>query len=472
MKNFNIKLYGLVLLAAACLVSCDINNIGKDENGDDISLLRLDLPKFDATYLMNFVDENGQLITSDLNISFAGKNGNSLVTEAGRINETYRVVGGMLNLNLNPNIKINSQNQIDFQIKGAGAGMVVLPYIVKQSLSGERIINVEVFNWQTLQMQQSTISKNRATSPITVTTPDHKNLSPLAVLSGKDNGNGYEYKMLYMATVSGEYTCLIANAGEYDSWGIYTMSDDMTSAPKQSLQLNSGDLFTVVTKAKNLLEGKIKVQLNSGSKTSISVGYTVEAGGRTYRGTLNGITPLTTAIEQIYVPSSDKKAKITFYPTAPYKLDPSTIDIADVTTAGSKVDATITTNAASPMRRYDLDLIGYCATDKSLTYAITKTFQYSLGSKEISDDARQWNNGALVSGKASFYMIPNQRYTFRISVNNKWYKYDITTNPKDIYEIMHQGDAAEYVSKYEMTENTDGSYNLKVEITNDELCDL
>ncbi len=466
----------LVLLGscALSLYGCEFSDPTEDDNGDKIPLIRADLPRFDASYTFRFVEADAlpaEPVSGRLEIAFAGKDGEQLVTEAGRIRPFYTVTGGMLELHLNPNIGVSASNPAEFTVTGTAttSGYLVLPYAVRQGVPGQRNIDVPVIDLSSASSASVSGQESRTNGGFTVTGPDGTPVSSVVPLREIPCGNGYAYLALYRSGRAGIYACRSAiTVGTYDSYGLYRLTDDLTGEPAARLDMGTGEYFVLAARRAGTVQGNIPLYIEGPAGTA-AFRYTVETSGRSYSGTVSGMLPLQTAIEQIPVTASDKSARITLAADEPYSLKEETIDVTDVT-AGEPARFEALTGSEG-FRRYDLRIVGYCATDKSVTYAVTKSFFYSPGTKDEAG-MREWRQGRLTAGKTSLWLEPGRMYTFRISINNEWYDYDITTDPARIGQVLDREQASDYITRYALKDNSDGTVSLEVEIVNGELCNL
>lgn len=456
----------LTLCAAATLICNSCSNPLVDDNGDDIPLIRIDLPPFDATYLIDFVELNGLATTpngADVEVQLLGPDAADLYDESFSTSNSYMVhPSGVLSLNLDPNIQLSQSNPLDFTIAGQNHNYVVLPWSVHQTVPGNKRLQVEVIN---VANGPQAMGGTRG-----ITFPDLTDGSPSATkivdLSGRTNGNGYEYGALYRAGTSGIFTCENPGSG-YADYGMYVFGGDLSLALQKEAFIQSGSYFVTVKKPINLVTSELTIEVNGPQGYSTAFGYEILVGGRTYTGTIAGTLPLSSTIEQIYLSSTGSKAaSVRLIPSAPYQLTQSSMGVNDITSANASAsfDATVATNPQ--LRECSIELLAFCGTDKSIAYSLSRQFQFRKTSAAADEP---WSNGELKAGKCKIYLDDNTRYTFRIALNDKWVSYDLTTNLDEIGAILGGIDG---VKKYVMKNTSATSYSIYIEIANDELCTL
>lgn len=474
MKRINILSAIAALLALTAFTGCDFENFGKDDNGEDITWLRLDLPKFDATYTFNLVDHSsGRSLETLLEVNTTYPKTDYrlpeqlLVTDGCLIPQGGTTSSGVYKLNLNPNIKLTGSNSVGFIVTASDSDYspvdyISVPKVVKQSVPGHRNVTVDVVDLGAPPVSFSSGSLTVSGS--------YTRITPL---TGKDNGNGYEYVGLYKATSNGAIT-VSANPGLFNDYGIYFFDSNMWNQPAKSVTGINGKYFFVVKKDANVAEGKLNLNITSpASNASITINYVVTTTSGQYKGAITGALPIKTSIEQIYVPASSTTAQITLTTTAPFKIDNPTRTINDIAVAGgANLDFNVTVDQQSDFTLFDLKASLFCRDDKAAALALTKDFQYSEGSTDMDDFARTWSSGQFVSGRASIFMKEDQMYTLRINIDNQWHKYNITTNPNLNIEDLNM-ESSGYIDSYKVYYDTAAkSWKISAEISADEFCNL
>lgn len=222
--NKLIKL-GLVLAAAVSITSCniDFDGIGKDDDGNDITLIVLDLPACDVNYTFTAVDAvTGALLTNEFtaritpNTQEAGGLANPdqiLVTDAMKVSLQHQF-SGSLELSLNPNIKISQENPVGFTIvaESADPNYVGIPVYARSTEKGKREIALEVINLNSIYTGDpgNGLLKNFATKSIADVVLSGASTNVLMSMN-KIMGNGYVIQGLYSAASSGTVTTTCSN---------------------------------------------------------------------------------------------------------------------------------------------------------------------------------------------------------------------------------------------------------------------
>lgn len=460
------KISKLLLIAAVMLTACNIKNPLKDENGDGIPIIKIDLPKFDAVYMFDFQYLSGaEFSGQELTVHFSGMRSGDLIDDLGRINNnTYTVSTGFLSVNLNPNIKLDGNRTVSFTVSGSSPAGVVLPRVVTDKTGGIRGIDVTVVEYSE---QKRGGSRNIDDVEIEVRGTQGELVAPVARLGVEQRGDGYRYLDLYQATEDGIYIC--GDAGEqWESYGLFALSERIATEPVKMIRLRAGEYFTTIARKRGSLATSIEINLDSpNSGTAISVGYTVEtADGSLYKGTITGATPLRGRIEQIYVEEADRGAKVRLHPQPIFSVTPSVAEVADATAPSAAVSFEVGPVSGMNLTRYDINLTAVCATDRQIAVAATKMFQYSKVDPTAPQD-REWITAVMESGRSSVYMSRGSIYDFRVSFNNKWESYMITTDPSKIEEILND----QHVLRYTMNDEGD-RVTIDIEVTHEEICNF
>lgn len=472
MKKIYLLAVSIIAVFGIVMVSCRFEDPLVDDNGEKINLVRLDLPKFDARYTVRIVNIDGLLVDDvPVELSFSGKDANSLITDAGRIvmkeqTDAYRGYRtarfGMLNVNLNPNYKVAS-HPVNFQINGSETSIgeyIIIPKIVSQTVAGD--LNVDV---TAVKINPTTFSE-RTPELVTV---GGANATKLATLSNQ-SGNGYMLLGLYRSTENAtkSFTCT-DNSGQFESYGIYLLGESMEVAPLKTKEIGSDQYFIVAAKPRQTIQGKIVVEINSAIKgVAVSLPYiiTTTSGTVVGRGAISGILPFTATIEQIFVHQSASLVNVRIDGTSTYSVTPTTAQTATVSASATpKVSFTVLPdpNSSTDLRRCDISVVGICSTNKQIAFYPTIRFQYSL------KDTKRWESAESKGGKIVMMLEPGQDYTIRIPINNAWQEFNITTDQTKIEAMVRD---QPNVSKFELVTNSNGSMNLKVEYKDQEFCDL
>lgn len=451
------------------LISCNLKDFLKDDDGNDVPLIRLDMPKFDATYLLQFVDATtGEPIYDRFTARISGPSAGDIIDDGGKLNNsTYEIKSGVLSLNLNPNIKLNGSKDIQFAVSGEGASLLVLPQIFANRTPGNKTYSVAVFKFPPIDIRSSPSSVSKVEESLaTVTSPSGVTLKPIADISTMHRGDGYDYVKLYRATESGQYNYTAPDVLGVTS-GLYSLGESALADPEQKLYLNAGQYFTTISKNDGTVSTDVTINIASNSTISSTFDYIIETdNGMTYRGAVSGKLPISVKVENVYVNNLAKGLKVTLPDNSIFRLSPNEITIPDARSGSAIANFTANLNQSANLDLYNLIINAICASDRMIQFAITKRFQYSLVDPQNPTE-RQWVDGYLTEGSTSIYMERDKRYDFRIMLNNQWESYEITTNPAEINNILN----SEYITKYKMV-SSGGVTTIEAEVTSEEICDI
>lgn len=476
--NKLIKL-GLVLTAAVSLTSCniDFNGIGKDDEGNDIPLLLLDLPACDVHYTFAAINaEDGTPLTGAFtariipNPQEAGGLANPdqiLVTDAMKVSLQHDFTRS-LELSLNPNIKVSQDNPVGFTIVAEGPFLnyVGIPVYVRNTEKGKREVALELLNLNQIyagDMGNGLLKKL-----------DKKGVNPDVSLSGASTnalkflnrimGNGYVIQGLYSASSSGTVTANCTNPA-FSDYGIVLLTDDLSGAPRRSAIVVNGQIFFVVKRPANILNGKIAFDVYSATKASTSFKYSVETSIGTFTGVFRNTVPFTKQyIEQLFAFSTSKGAVLTLTPSADFSMVGSQVrDITDITVNGGGVaDPAYEVSKQANLVQYKIKLIGTCATDRKISMAPSKSFSYR------KTGTTEWLRGEMVAGQATLLLENGADYDFGVYFDGQLYQYPFTTTRENIQNVLSN----QYVEKYTLNQQADGSFNISVTVVAPEICDL
>lgn len=445
------------IFSFAIVVNTGCKNPLVDDKGNDIPLLRVDLPKFEATYIIEFYTKSGNIerpVDGNISYSITGKDATKLVNEGGRINNSGNInSGGILSLNLDPNIKF--PYDLEFTISGQNSNYLILPNVIKQTTTGSRQIRIEVIDLNNLP------EPTPSPSDVDINASEDEKI---ASIPNSVNGNGYNYIALYQAETTKTYEC---TSNEFEDYGIYVVGEDMSDMPSKSRTIEAGTYFFVVTKPNGAIPTSFDIEIGSDENNIYaSFDYEITTAAGVYTGSISNNLPIKQTIEQIYVLENDKSATIRIIPKAPFTIAEDTQNITDITSSGTiNFDAPLqTSGSTASFKRCDISTIGFCSSDRKISYAITRSFQYRK-----KGDEDNWLNGMLEKGKTTLYLEDKQRYECRMSINNQWISYDMTTDPQDVDNLIN---TIPEVSVYTITPNGSDGYNINIEVTSEELCSL
>jgi len=93
------------------------------ETGEDINLLIVDFNFFKTHLTVNLFDaSSGNRIELPATVTFAGKNGNDIVTYSGKKKQQYEILRGQLELTVDPGIKISESVPMSFSVTAEAVG--------------------------------------------------------------------------------------------------------------------------------------------------------------------------------------------------------------------------------------------------------------------------------------------------------------------------------------------------------------
>lgn len=469
----------LVLAAAVSFTGCniDFNGIGKDDDGNDITLLLLDLPECDVNYTFTAVDAvtgtplNAQFTARIIPDSSAAGGltdpGQILVTDAMKVSLTHTFTGS-LELLLNPNITISESNPVGFTIvaESSDPNYVGVPAYVRSTEKGKREIQLKVINLNNVVAGDFRTSMSKAIKPkytnrVTTSGATVANLVSLE----SEMGNGVTIQGLYRATSSGTLTASCSDPSISD-YGIIPTSSAIKLPMTRSIYVTAGQYLYVLRKVSNLVSGKIALEVNSSFSASTSFTYSVATSAGTYTGTFRNTVPFKKQyIEQIFSTTSDKSAVVTLTPESNFTMVGSdTRNVTDITVSGGGVASpAFEIQKPANLTLYNIKLIGTCSTNRQVSIAPSKSFVYR------KTGVTEWSKAEMVGGKVSLLLESNADYEFGVSFDGTFYQYPFTTSPEHIINVLNN----QYIEKYTLIRYAfDGSYNISATVVAPEICDI
>lgn len=475
--NKLIKL-GLVLTVAVSLASCniDFNGIGKDDDGNDITVLLLDIPECDVTYTFTAVDAvTGTPLTSQFtariipDTTAAGGLANPdqiLVTDAMKVSLQHQFTGS-LELLLNPNIAISDNNPVGFTVvvESSDPNYIGIPAYVRSTEKGKREINLEVINLNSPVAGDFRAGLSKSIKPKYANFVTTSGVSVTTVmLLNRDIGNGLTLQGLYEANESGMLSVNCSDPA-FEDYGFFPVGYAVDYLMRKQMNIVSGQLFYIIRKPANLVSGKIFLDVNSSLSASTSFNYSVETSAGTYSGTFRNTVPFKKqCIEQIFANSSSKSAVITLTPSSSFNLvGESARTVADITVSGGAVAApAFEVSKPANLTLFNIKLTGTCAKDRTVSIAPSKSFVYR------KTGTTEWMKAEMIGGSVSLLLESGADYDFGVSFDGKFYEYMFTTSQENIHNVLSN----QYVEKYVLIRYTDGTYNIRATVVAPEICEI
>lgn len=470
---------GLVVAAAVSLTACniDFDGIGKDDEGNDITLLVLDIPACDVNYTFTVVDVVTGLpvsgsftarITPDTANAGGLANPNELlVTDAMRVSLEHEF-SGSLELLLNPNVAVSESNPVAFTAvaENLGNGYVGIPTYVRSTEKGKREIVLQVINTVSppTQSRPNYVMQTRSVNP-----GSEISVNGAATLVGSllnlSLGNGYLLQGLYRSSTSGTLTSSSSNPSAFDSHGILLISDHLNAPPRSSASLSAGQFFFLIKRMSNLVSGKLAFSVSSDFRASASFRYNVETSAGSFSGIFRSTIPFAKLyIEQLFAYSGDKSATLTLTPIADLNVvGSSERQISDITVSGGAIASpAYSVTKLANRTNYKIKLVGICASDRKVSIAPSKSFVYrKVGTEE-------WLRGELAAGQTSLLLETGADYEFGVNFDGRFYQYPFTTTRENIQNVLNN----EYVEKYTLSDLSDGTFSISITVVAEEICQL
>ena len=145
-KNRYIQGFLALCFMATLTTGCEINDILKEDDGSDMALIRVDLPTFDAEYVLNFTDVmTGQPYEKTLTANIFRAGVDEICTDMGKLKDgKFTTSTGTLNLFLNPNKKVAGET-ISFEVDGKGSDYIIIRHKVN-TVKGRNDASIGVFS--------------------------------------------------------------------------------------------------------------------------------------------------------------------------------------------------------------------------------------------------------------------------------------------------------------------------------------
>lgn len=445
-----------------------------DKDGNKIPLLALDLPYFDASFLINAVDEaTGNSATSTVKMQLRGEfvENKGLVTDLGYLRYAYDVKpGGNVLICLNPNLMVNPVKPVNFVVTGENADQIILPYRVISGVRGVSEVTVRTLDLRQLR----TDNLGDVVDVMPAVTVGGVLLAPSAVLDDPD-GTGMEYRGFYRVLTGGMATVSLPAAGftelalvRSDGTSIASSSAGVDGFLRISTPVSFGEGFFVALRYADRTLGALTLRLtgNLAADISVSYNYRVEAGGRVYSGQTTDRLPADKHIVQISVPISDPSAKVSLTVHDPFLVKQEEIMLADITQGMPVALFELYLKPAIQKRLYHIRFTGFCPDNPQLSVAMTKRCEVREGTKAdaVQDD---WRWVEMRKGRLSAYLEPNKRHVIRVNLDNELSTYEITTDPNEVEQML-----SEEIREYKLVTNKDGSVSIVALVVSDKLCDL
>ena len=469
--------YSFLFAAAVSMNACniDFDGIGKDDEGNDITLVLLDLPACDVNYTFTAVDETtgallNQTFTAEITPDTAECGGLTnanqiLVTDAMKVSLQHNFTGE-LELALNPNITVSESNPVGFTIvaNSSNPDYIGVPEYVRSTEKGKREVSLGVLYVGT-SIVGGDLSAGMLMRSVAPKSIGDVSLSGISVQTlgslNRPTGNGYVVERVCEAASSGTLTA--TSSASLEDYGIMLPSDKYGSL-RRSVNISEGQRFFVVKKYPSMMLGKIAFDVNSPVQASASFAYSVVTAAGTFNGIVRNTVPFTRQyIEQIIVPSSNKSATLTIIPLADFQLvGSSTREIADVTVPGGGIASpAYTLEKQASLTQYKIKLYATCETDRKVSLAPTKSFIYK------KKNTNTWLRGEMKQGYAHLLMEKDADYDFGIYFDGKFYSYPFTTSIANIEEVLTN----QYVKKYSIIPEGN-AYYINVLVAAPEICDI
>lgn len=441
-----LSLMTLIGVAFALFTSCDLNDVLKEDDGSDMTLLRVDFPTFDGTYALKTINAiTGEPYMSDITVKVSGKSADKIITDMGKKNDgIFKSSGGDLYLYLDPNEKVANE-KVEFKLTGADKNCAIIPFSITQSLSGVYNGNIGVI--PNTYLKSATSNNDRGY------TVWDKNGTSLPIL-------WFSTPFIY---------------GETLAVGIVNSSEDPSSFIAKNVPAGTIVSFkrendiTFICETKH--DGKaitVTINLTAANKNTETSGYykITTTDDLTISGELSGTLPITRNVENVY---SSGSITIEYFTTPPYINNSKSITIANPSaTESANFEISLDPNTATNYYNYYLNLeLFYNSDNSQIIGAPTKPFKV-IKKADLGDESK-WITGQLDKGKAHLRLENNTDYFIMVNVNSKWYEYFFNTNPDKISEIIegHQ----DKIKKITMEPVADG-YNFTFVVYCDDLSDL
>ncbi|MDO5571536.1 MAG: hypothetical protein Q4F97_08775 [Bacteroidales bacterium] len=451
MKNLIISYINSILVVCCLfLTSCDFDNILKDDNGNDMNLLLVDLPEFDAEYSFTFKNAfTGEIYESPADIKISGDSKDDIVSDLGyRKNNMFTSSDGELFLYLNPNLKVES-SEVKFDISGNDNNVLVLPYTVSKTKKGRNNVTIGVI--------PASLLNYKSTKAVSSSTSDDNGiLSGVTVKDSKD----VIYDIVYLNDLitdgeDGVYAGFVRIGDlNIDDMHIDSNNDNY----EYSLVYLAKDVYLIKAVSANQKTCIVNVSL----KGDGVVTFYTKASNSFYSDYIQTTVSLPYSFSFRDFISNDNTISVRT------KIDALNFDeTKTLASDGGNVEFNVPNADKSGKKRYEIHLNAYSPDEKRIAASITKSFKYiEKENNGLSID--NWSEGKLEKGVVTLWLKENVEYTFRVNLNNKAYKYDITTNINEINSLVEK---EEDITSFTWSALNDG-YRFDIDVTNEEIEDF
>lgn len=451
-RNRYIQGFLSLCFMATLTTGCDVNDMFKEDDGSDMSVLRVDLPTFDAEYVFHLMDvTTGQPYENSVKVRITGKSAHNICTDMGKTDVstggTFTASGGELNLYLNPNEHVSASDPIEFILYDDGDGTLILPHTIKQTIPGRYDATIGVMSLTGVKSAEGIAAANKVASY----KPTYK-VFKMTGLSGEkedvtDKVTWFPYPMY-----NEDY--IVKGVLLYTE-GLYTVEN--VPADMDVSAVTTKKYTFIYEKHKATKRADVNIELTGSGQTSGTY-YITTADGVYISGNLSGNLPLTRTVEGV---TSSGDIKVEYIANPPYTASGA----KTVSNAGGTASFQIAKDQAAKEKLYELELEAYGTDNQQIAVVISKPFKYAETSAVQNG---QWISAQLVEGCASVYMKENTDYILRVNIDNKNNDFNFTTDLSRIQEIVQSNKEVRDIT-YEPTSQ---GYRFKVKVISEDLNDV
>ena len=436
MQFRNIALAG-VLLIGTMLPGC--KNMFNDpmadkETGEPVTLLLMDrnfIKTKIAVQLQDMVTlqaiESEQVI-----IQFSGNDAANLINFGGFKNTSFTTQDGFVEVGLDPNIIVNSQNPIELTVIAGSQNYISAPQFISYTSEGIKDLVLKMYR----KTELKSANLGAFTEPFDIGYNGQlqsPNLSYQADFSSFTTGTAYEYINLYTTTASGLLVCSnLKDNVLYSDYGVYTVSQSgetnlmPPAPPTKNIGLQSGVyvystvLKSGMAKCENGLILHVE-RANGATGTGVFDYQITFSDGKIKSGKISCTFPSDNTIEQLYYPASNPAVKVELLGDAQYDIS-AAVNLNS--SCGAK--ASFVATPKSNLKTYKL-ITRYSCPESAVGMGLS-----ILGEFRKKDSTDKWTSFKFIEGISELQLVANADYDFRVNIDGEYYNYTVPTNPDKV----------------------------------------
>lgn len=435
-----------VIVVLVTLQACESwmrNPLTDKETGEDIKLLVVDFNFIQTKLAFHLKDilTDQYIEGSEVELKFIGEDAEHLITFAGTKPDQFLTSTGFLQVGVDPNIPITSEDPLNISVVAIGERYVSAPMALSYTTTGLKDVLLRV-----TRIGDKSGSTGAFSEPFDLIfngETQSADLSYLGDIRSAETGTAYSYLNMYQNLVAGE---LLANNLSdpllYDDYGVYyAWGDEILSPPElpvRQVNLNSGALVyssVLKTGIEKCSQG-LTIQINSSDGTAGSGSFAYQltfSDGSAREGIVSGTFPIEVLIDDIYYPAGNPAVTVTVEEDSQYTISGA----AELSTACGEL-ARFTATPKTNLQAYKW-IVRYSCPDLQASFAL------SIGGEfKIADSEEEWTRFQFVEGVAILQLVRNEQYHFRINIDGEVYEYELPTDPNELDTFIRDNQSEDF----------------------------